>query len=70
MSVADNAISRIAKKILRGFFRRSQARECALALVTRFAIRGAGIDLPPENSPAGISKNYPGSRNHARISGR
>ena len=46
MSVADNAILGLQRKYARGLFRNiSDARKSAEALVTRFGIRGAGIDF-------------------------
>ena len=45
MSVADNAILGLQRNYTRGLLRNiSEARKSAAALVTRFAIRGAGID--------------------------
>ncbi len=45
MSVADNAILGLQRKYARGMFRAiREARESALALVSRFGIRTAGID--------------------------
>ena len=45
MSVADNAILGLQRKYVRGLLRNiGDARKSAQALVTRFAIRGAGID--------------------------
>jgi simple sugar transport system ATP-binding protein len=47
MSLADNAILGLQRKHSRGIFRNiRQARESALELVTRFGIRGGGIDHP------------------------
>jgi len=46
MSLADNAILGLQRKYVRGLFRNIRdARESARALVTRFGIRGAGIDF-------------------------
>jgi ABC-type uncharacterized transport system ATPase subunit len=46
MSVADNAILGLQREYTRGLFRGiREARESAQALVSRFGIRGAGIDF-------------------------
>jgi simple sugar transport system ATP-binding protein len=46
MSVADNAILGLQRKYTRGLFRGiHEARESARGLVSRFGIRGAGIDF-------------------------
>jgi ABC-type uncharacterized transport system ATPase subunit len=45
MSVADNAILGLQKKYSRGWFRNTrEARNFADGLVTRFGVRGAGVD--------------------------
>jgi ABC-type uncharacterized transport system ATPase subunit len=47
MSVADNAILGLQKKYSHGWFRNTrEARNFADGLVTRFGVRGAGIDSP------------------------
>ena len=47
MSVADNAILGLQKKYSRGWFRNTrEARNFADGLVTRFGVRGAGVDSP------------------------